>query len=87
MTYSTILTSKGTTTIPKAFRELLGAKPGMRMEFSQNAAGEIVLTRAKTIEEVRAMNLAWIKKRGIKPATDNDIDNARADFYKKGTKW
>ena len=87
MAYTTILTSKGTTTIPKEIRDSLGIKPGMRVTFAKNQAGEYVLRRTKTIEEVRAMNKAWLAKHGIKTATDDDIDRARDTFYKKGLRW
>jgi AbrB family looped-hinge helix DNA binding protein len=57
MMHKTILTSKGTTTIPKEIREQLGVKPGMLISFTKNeATGEYVLGRAQTIEEVRAAN-------------------------------
>ena len=56
MTYRTILTSKGTTTIPKKIRDQLGVKAGMLISFTQNAAGEYVLGRTKTIAELRAAN-------------------------------
>lgn len=87
MTYSTILTSKGTTTIPKDIRDALGVKPGMRVLFTRNKDGEVVLERVKTIEEVRTMNKQWLAKRGITPSTDDDIARARESFYKKGLKW
>ena len=62
MTYKTILTSKGTTTIPIEIRKQLGIEPGMQITFSKTKSGEYVIRRARTIEEIRAMNkkaLAW----------------------------
>ncbi len=87
MTYSTILTSKGTTTIPKDIRDALGVIPGMRVLVTRNKDGEVVLERVKTIEEVRTMNKQWLAKRDITPSTDDDIARAREGFYKKGLKW
>lgn len=57
MTYKTILTSKGTTTIPKEIRDQLGVKPGMLISFTKNpSTGEYVLKRAQTIHEIRQAN-------------------------------
>lgn len=64
MTFRTILTSKGTTTIPKEIRDILGVKPGMQVSFTRNEAGEIVLRRTQTIEEIRAMNKAAMQRAG-----------------------
>ncbi len=43
---SMAVTSKGQVTIPKPVRDLLGIKPGTRVEFHRNEQGEIVLDRA-----------------------------------------
>ena len=40
---STTLTSKGQVTIPKRIRDAMHLAPGARVEFSVNAAGEVVL--------------------------------------------
>jgi len=56
MTYRTILTSKGTTTIPKEIRDQLGVKAGMLISFTRNTSGEYVLSRTPTITELRATN-------------------------------
>ena len=42
----TLLTSKGQVTIPKRIRDELGLLPGAPVEFSVNAAGEVVLHHA-----------------------------------------
>ena len=44
---STTLTSKGQVTIPKRIRDELKLLPGAPVEFSVNAAGEVVLHRAR----------------------------------------
>lgn len=63
MIYKTILTSKGTTTIPKEIREQLGVKPGMLISFSRgSSSGEYILKRAKTITEVREANKNALKR-------------------------
>ena len=57
MTYNTVLTSKGTTTIPKEIRKQLGVKPGMLISFSKNPiTGEYFIQRARTINEIRQAN-------------------------------
>ena len=55
----TTLTSKGQATIPKHIRDRLGLKPGCRLIFDVNAAGELVLrptdlprpTRQETMQD------------------------------------
>ncbi len=65
MTYRTILTSKGTTTIPKEMRDQLGVKPGMLIAFTKNeVTGEYTVSRAQTIDEVRQANKQALKKAG-----------------------
>ena len=65
MTYKTILTSKGTTTIPKEMRDQLGVKPGMLIAFTKNeVTGEYTVSRAQTINEVRQANKQALKKAG-----------------------
>ncbi len=43
---TTTVTAKGQVTIPKAVRDLLGIKPGSKVDFQRAADGSIVLTRA-----------------------------------------
>jgi bifunctional DNA-binding transcriptional regulator/antitoxin component of YhaV-PrlF toxin-antitoxin module len=65
MTYRTILTIKGTTTIPKEMRDQLGVKPGMLIAFTKNElTGEYTVSRAQTIDEVRQANKQALKKAG-----------------------
>lgn len=87
MNYTTILTSKGTTTIPKEIRDALGIRPGMKVVFSRSKTGEYILEKAPTIDTLRQENQAWLHKRGIKTVADDDMNNARAIFHKKGLKW
>ncbi|MEY2893093.1 MAG: hypothetical protein RJA98_3001 [Pseudomonadota bacterium] len=65
---STTLTSKGQVTIPKRVRDALQLQPGAAVEFSVNAAGDVVLHRPKPTA------------RGPKPAPDRfDAVRGRAD--------
>ena len=50
---STTLTSKGQVTIPKRMRDELQLTPGAAVEFSVNAAGELVLHRARPAKAAR----------------------------------
>lgn len=56
MTYKTILTSKGTTTIPIEIRKQLGIEPGMQITFTKTRSGDYTIKRSRTIGEIRAMN-------------------------------
>jgi AbrB family looped-hinge helix DNA binding protein len=56
MTYKTIVTSKGTTTIPIEIRKQLGIKPGTQITFTKTKSGEYTIKRSNTIEEIRSMN-------------------------------
>jgi len=58
---STIITSKGTTTIPKEVRDYLQLTPGSRLTFAFNRGG-VVIEKALTLEEVRLRNLTYISK-------------------------
>lgn len=49
----TNLTSKGQVTIPKRIRDELQLLPGAPVEFSVNAAGEVVLHRARPVKRTR----------------------------------
>jgi AbrB family looped-hinge helix DNA binding protein len=50
---STTLTSKGQVTIPKRIRDELHLLPGAPVEFSVNAAGEVVLHRPRLAKGAR----------------------------------
>jgi AbrB family looped-hinge helix DNA binding protein len=50
---STTLTSKGQVTIPKRIRDELNLLPGAPVEFTVNAAGEVVLHRPRPAKGAR----------------------------------
>jgi AbrB family looped-hinge helix DNA binding protein len=50
---ATTLTSKGQVTIPKRIRDELNLLPGASVEFSVNAAGEVVLHRPRPAKPPR----------------------------------
>ena len=43
---TTTVTSKGQVTIPKAVRELLGIKPGTKVDFHRTSDGNVFLVKA-----------------------------------------
>ena len=55
MSYVYNITKKGQVTIPKEFRQKLGLDKINKAAFSMNKNGEIVITKPKTLEEVRAL--------------------------------
>ncbi len=50
---ATTLTTKGQVTIPKRIRDELQLLPGTSVQFSVNAAGELVLHRPRTAKGLR----------------------------------
>ena len=55
MSYVNSITAKGQVTIPKEFRQKLGLDKTRKAMFSLNESGEVVVSRPKTLEEVRAL--------------------------------
>ena len=51
---ATTLTSKGQVTIPKRIRDAMQLVPGAPVEFSVNAAGEVVLNPARPARGARS---------------------------------
>lgn len=60
METSNILTSKGTTTVPKYVRDELGLKPGDRVRFVKNHSG-YGIEKELTLSDVQVMNAKRIK--------------------------
>lgn len=65
------MTSKGQITVPKEARELLGLKPGDRVEFTPDGDGAITMRRAR-IQSIT--DLFGILPAGVLPATDEELD-------------
>ena len=64
MIYNTILTIKGTTTIPVEIRNKLGLKPGMSVTFAEDSQGNYLIKRSLSLEEIRKLNKATLQKSG-----------------------
>ncbi len=78
MTYSTTLTSKGQMTLPAAFRKKLGLKPGEQV-LVEMRGNKVVIQKNNWLEDLRRLqkeNRAYMKKRGIQPLTDEELDKA-----------
>jgi len=78
MTYSTTLTSKGQMTVPAAFRKKLGLKPGEQV-LVEMRGNEVIIQKNNWLENLRRVqeeNRLYMKKRGIKPLTNEELDNA-----------
>lgn len=79
----TVLTSKGQVTIPKRIRDEMNLLPGSPVEFSVNAAGEVVLHRARPAKRAsRRVADRFEAARGaadVKWRTDDLMKLLRAD--------
>lgn len=53
---NTVITSKGTTTIPKMFRDRLGLKEGSVVSFEMSESGRLYIDPVISIEELRKKN-------------------------------
>ena len=73
---TTVITSKGTTTIPKEVRDSLGLVPGSSINFTVKD-GVAHIRRALTIEEVRAQNAKLVPKELASMSTTKIIELAR----------
>jgi AbrB family looped-hinge helix DNA binding protein len=80
------ITSKFQVTIPKEAREKLGISSNDRVKFTTNN-NQLIVERVPSMQEVADALANDLKQRGIKPATSDDIKNARNTFYSKGLKW
>ncbi len=79
----TALTSKGQVTIPKHIRDALNLLPGTPVEFSVNAAGEVVLHAARVVKgkrgAVKDRFEAALGKAEIRWRTDDLMKLLRSD--------
>ncbi len=73
---TTVITSKGTTTIPKEVRDSLGLVPGSSVNFTVKN-GVAYIERALTLDEVREQNARLIPKEILALPTTKIIEMAR----------
>ncbi len=83
-TYS--ITSKFQVTIPKEIRDELGITDKNKLNFKKEGK-RVYIEKVPTLDEVAAEMSEIFRKSGRKPATDEEINNAREIFYKEGGKW
>jgi AbrB family looped-hinge helix DNA binding protein len=83
-TYS--LTTKHQVTIPKKVRQALGLSSHDRLQFVQKGE-KVYIEKAPNIEDVAKEMREKFRKSGLKPATDEDIKEARGKFIEAGDKW
>ena len=79
MTYYRTVTSKGQVTIPAAIRKRLNIKAGQLVPFSIDKKGNAVIEPVPDIEAIREANRRFMKDRGLKPVTDEQIDEIMAE--------
>ncbi|MDI1315384.1 hypothetical protein [Prosthecobacter sp.] len=74
MTYSSTLTSKNQTTLPKAIAALLGAKSSSILAYEVLEGGKVLLTaKSATFKDIAD---TFPKKRPAKPVSVEDMKNA-----------
>ncbi len=80
---STTITSKGTTTIPKVFRDKLGLKEGSTITFSMDDANRLIVEPAIDIDELRSKNRSILRreKASLKNYKSGDGFRERARAY------
>jgi len=80
------LTTKHQVTIPKKIRQALGLSSHDKLQFVQRGE-KVYIEKAPTIEDVAEKMREKFRKSGLKPATDEDIKEARGRFIEAGDKW
>jgi len=65
-------------TIPAPFRKQLGIKPGERVIVKMHGSKVVIEKNnwRENLLRVQEENLAYMKQHGIKPLTDEELDNA-----------
>ncbi len=76
METANILTSKGTTTIPKHVRDELGLKSGDKVRFVKNSKGSYGIEKELTLEDIQRMNAKLTK--GIPRMTKEELHEGMA---------
>lgn len=75
MTYKSTITSKGTITLPAEFRRKLNLKQGQAVDINIEN-NKLIINKQLSLTEIQARNSAIIKKNGIKPLNDEELDLA-----------
>lgn len=80
------ITSKYQVTLPRAVRTSLGLSQYDKVQFSEED-GKVVITKAPSLGDVQAHLHKKFIESGQMPATDEQIKNARGNFYKNSQTW
>jgi antitoxin PrlF len=88
MTYSSTLTSKNQTTLPKAIALLLGVRPQAMLSYDVTEEGKVLLSaKSATFKDIAG---SFPKKKPLKPVAVGDMRKAiaagAAKRFKKSTK-
>lgn len=88
MTYSSTLTSKNQTTLPKAIALLLGVKPRAKLSYEVTDEGKVLLSaKSATFKDIAG---SFPKKKPLKPVAIEDMRKAvatgAAKRFKKSAK-
>jgi len=86
METSYTLTTKHQVTIPKKIRQTLGLSAHDKLQFVQRGE-KVYIEKVPRIEDVAKEMREKFRKSGLKPATDEDIKEARGKFIEAGDKW
>ena len=72
-------------TLPVAFRKKLGLKPGERVLVEMRGNEVIILKNnwLENLQKIQKENQSYLKKRGIKSLTDEELDKAIDDAAEK----
>lgn len=82
MIHATTLTSKGQITIPVAIRRKLGLRTGETVRFALTKNNQVIIEKddwKHGLSQLHKEVAAHLKKRNIKPLTDEELDNAIAE--------
>lgn len=82
MTYTSVITSKGTVTIPAAFRKQLGLKEGTRVEFA-NQDGQLFVRPVISWQEMQTLNQSILRENNSKPEPYNSGDGFKTHVEEK----
>ncbi len=80
------ITSKYQVTLPKEVRNLLGVQAKDQLKFESDGK-RVYLEKALSVSDVQHMNKRLLRQRRIKPASDEDIKNARDKYLQNDKQW
>jgi antitoxin PrlF len=73
---TTRITAKGQVTVPKRIRELIGLKPGDKVEVRATASGGVYIEKPGTSQSYRARLEALARERSVRDMTTDEFMKA-----------